>query len=60
MFFAAAWTISYAVIDAASVGFTCVADTEFVLSMLAKLLAALTGAYLAGRATVRQTVDTES
>jgi hypothetical protein len=47
LLFAAAFTALYAIIDAATVGFAGVFALEFVLSMFAKLLAALAGAYLA-------------
>ena len=47
--FAAAFTLLYAIIDAATVGFVGVFAIEFTLSMLAKLLAALGGAFLATR-----------
>jgi hypothetical protein len=39
----------YAIIDAASVGFVGVLSVEFALSMLANLLAALAGAWVADR-----------
>jgi hypothetical protein len=45
--FAAATTALYVIIDAASVGFAGVFGIEFALSKLAKLLAALAGAWLA-------------
>jgi hypothetical protein len=47
--FAATFTVLYAIIDAATVGFAGIFAVEFVLSMLAKLLAALAGAFLASR-----------
>lgn len=49
LLFAAAFTAFYALIDAATVGFAGVFEVEFSLSMLAKLLAALAGAFLATR-----------
>jgi hypothetical protein len=49
--FAAAFTLLYAIIDAATVGFVDVFALVFGLSMLAKLLAALAGAFLAARRT---------
>jgi len=49
LLFAATFTVLYAIIDAATAGFVGVFAVEFVLSMLAKLLAALAGAYLAAR-----------
>ena len=42
--FAAAFTVLYAIIDGATVGFAGVFAVDFALSMLAKLLAALAGA----------------
>ena len=45
--FATTFTAIYAIIDAATVGFVGVFGVEFGLSMLAKLLAALAGAFLA-------------
>ena len=48
--FATAFTVFYAIIDAATVGFVGVLGTAFALSMLGKLLAALLGALLAVRA----------
>jgi hypothetical protein len=48
--FAVAVTMLYAIIDSATAGFRGVFALEFVLSILAKLLAALAGAYLATRA----------
>ena len=47
--FAAAFTAFYALIDAATVGFVGAFHIEFGLSMLAKLLASLGGAFLASR-----------
>jgi len=51
LLFAAAFTVLYAIIDAATVGFVGIICVEFSLSMLAKLLAALAGAFLATRNT---------
>jgi hypothetical protein len=48
--FATAFTALYAIIDAATVGFVGVLEIRFALSMLAKFLAALLGAFLAVRA----------
>jgi hypothetical protein len=48
--FATAFTVFYAIIDAAAVGFMGVLGVSFALSMLAKFLAALLGAFLALRA----------
>lgn len=45
--FVALFTLFYAIIDAASVGFAIIDDIEFHLSTLAKLSAALLGAFLA-------------
>jgi hypothetical protein len=45
--FAATFTLLYAIIDAATVGFRGIFNVEFALSMLAKLVAALAGAFLA-------------
>ena len=45
--FAATFTMLYAIIDSATVGFATVFAVEFAMSMLAKLLAALAGAFLA-------------
>jgi hypothetical protein len=47
---ATAFTVLYAIIDAATVGFVGVLGIAFALSMLAKWLAALLGAFLAIRA----------
>jgi hypothetical protein len=47
--FAVCFAVLYAVIDAATVGFVGALSLEFLLSMLAKLLAALAGAFLARR-----------
>jgi hypothetical protein len=47
--FAAAFTAFYALIDAASVGFTGVANASFLLLMLVKLMASLTGAFFGAR-----------
>ena len=47
--FATAFTALYAIIDGATVGFVGIFGLEFALSMLAKLTAALTGAFLATR-----------
>ncbi|MBC8352317.1 MAG: hypothetical protein H8E66_10030 [Planctomycetes bacterium] len=44
--FAATFTVSYAIIDAAMVGFSGMFDVEFALSMFAKLAAALAGAFV--------------
>jgi hypothetical protein len=49
--FASAFTVLYAIIDGATVGFVGVFAVEFALSMLAKLLAALAGVFLATRKT---------
>ena len=48
--FALAFTVFYAVIDAAIVGFKGIWGMSFGLSMLAKLAAAMLGAFLARRA----------
>jgi hypothetical protein len=45
--FAATFTVFYAIIDAATVGFVGALALEFLVSMLVKLLAALAGARLA-------------
>ena len=50
--FAATFTVLYAIIDAATVGFACVIEIGFALSMMAKLVAALLGAFLAERTAV--------
>jgi hypothetical protein len=47
--FAGAVTLFYALIDAATVGFVGAFAPSFVLSLLAKLIAALAGAFLAMR-----------
>ena len=47
--FATTFTVLYAIIDAATVGFVGILGTAFALSMLAKWLAALLGAFLAAR-----------
>ena len=49
--FAAAFTVFYAIIDSATVGFTSAFEIELLLSTLAKLAASLAGAYLATRRT---------
>jgi hypothetical protein len=53
--FAGAFTVLYAIIDSATVGFVGVFTVEHSLSMLAKLLAALAGAFLATRKRSDQT-----
>lgn len=45
--FAAAFTLFYAIIDAAMVGFVSILDLHFVASMFVKLFAAVGGSYLA-------------
>jgi len=47
--FATAFTLSYALIDGATVGFIGVFTAEFVLSLLAKLSAAVGGDFLGNR-----------
>lgn len=47
--FGLAVTLSYAIIDAATVGFAGMLSVEFGLSMLAKLSAMLAGAFVAAR-----------
>ena len=47
--FAAAFTILYAIVDSATVGFAGFLSTEFGLSMLAKLLAGQAGALVANQ-----------
>ena len=47
--FAIAFTVLYVIIDGATVGYVGVFCAEHALSMLAKLLAALTGTFLATR-----------
>lgn len=49
LLFATAFTVLYALIDSATVGFVGALSLEFALSMLAKLLASLAGAFLACR-----------
>ncbi len=49
LLFALTFTVLYVIIDAASVGFAGIWSVEFALSKLAKLLAALAGAFLASR-----------
>ena len=49
--FAVAFTLLYAIIDSATVGFVGVVSVVFGLSMLAKLIAALVGAFLGTRKT---------
>jgi hypothetical protein len=51
--FAATFSVLYAIIDGASVGFVGIFTVEFALSMLGNLLAALAGAWLAARKTKR-------
>ncbi|MFT4558541.1 MAG: hypothetical protein ACI92S_003922 [Planctomycetaceae bacterium] len=57
--FATVVALLYAIIDAAMVGFACLADLEFGLSMLAKLAAILAGSYLAIRRTRPATASSE-
>jgi hypothetical protein len=47
--FAAAFSVLYAIIDAATVGFVGIFSAEFALSMLGNLLAALAGTFVAAR-----------
>lgn len=47
--FASLVTVLYAVIDAASIGFVGIWDLEFAVSMLAKYVAALVGAFVGTR-----------
>lgn len=47
LLFAAVFSMAYAILDAASVGFAGVANVEFLLAMLANLVAALAGAQVA-------------
>ena len=49
LLFAVVFAAFYALIDAATVAFKGIFNIQFGLSMLAKLLAALAGAYLASR-----------
>src|SRR5262245_18847934 len=49
--FAVAFTVLYAIIDEAMVAFQGFFSAQFGLSMLAKLVAALVGVFLAGRKT---------
>jgi hypothetical protein len=58
LLFAATFTLLYAVIDSATIGFAGLFSVEFALSMLAKLLAGLAGAFLANRtkASTSQTI----
>ena len=49
LLFAAAFTLLYAVLDGATVKFKGIFNLTFFLSMLAKLLAGLGGAFLAAR-----------
>jgi hypothetical protein len=48
--FATAFTVLYAITDAAAVGFAGILELQFTVSMLAKWLAALLGAFLVVRA----------
>lgn len=59
LMFATVVTGFYAIIDAASVGFTGVAEMEFTLSMIAKWIATLVGAFCATRVTIRQPAELE-
>jgi hypothetical protein len=54
LLFAAAFTFFYAIIDCAMVGFVGPFDLPFIVSMFAKLFAALAGAYLAHKRTPSQ------
>jgi hypothetical protein len=56
--FAAVFTVLYAIIDSATVGFQGFLSLEFGLSMVAKLLAALCGAFLVVKQ--RSGIDTSS
>lgn len=47
--FAAVVSVLYAIIDAATVGFSGIWETEFALSMLPKLIAAIAGAFVGSR-----------
>lgn len=47
--FAAVVSVLYAIIDAASVSFAGIWDVQFAASMLAKLVAALAGAFVGSR-----------
>jgi membrane associated rhomboid family serine protease len=47
--FALTFTVLYIIIDGATVAFKGIFNVQFALSILAKLLAALAGAYLASR-----------
>jgi hypothetical protein len=58
--FAAAVTGLYAVIDAASVGFVGVFGVAFAASMLAKLVAAMLGAFIAMRKRPSPAPETQS
>ena len=49
LLFALAFTVLYAIIDAATVGFVGIVSVEFGLSMLAKLVAGQAGAFVATR-----------
>ena len=60
LLFATAFSLFYAIIDAATVGFVEVLNIEFLLAMLTNLLAALAGAYLATRANAKTTATSES
>ena len=51
LLYAATFTVMYAIVDVAFVGFAGGFSVVFALSILAKLLAALAGAYLATRKT---------
>lgn len=55
--FASTFTVFYAIIDAAMVGFSGIFEPEFMLSMFAKLMAALAGAFVM-RGPTQSTADT--
>jgi len=58
--FAVAFTVLYAIIDSATVGFEGFLAIGFAVSTLAKLVAALAGAFLATRIGERSAVISES
>ncbi|MDA1166171.1 MAG: hypothetical protein O3B13_24005 [Planctomycetota bacterium] len=60
LLFAVVVSLFYAIIDSAMVGFASLVEVEFLLSMMAKLAAAVVGAGVATRTKVHATTTAES
>ena len=58
--FAIAITLFYTIIDSAMMGFAGILDFEFAMSMLAKLVAALAGAFVGNRAAIKSFENLEN